>query len=74
MAKISIGDHVHYAPENLEAEDASLTPVWVVTETNTKYTHLVQTGAPGLSAVSSAPTEDLVAAKAEDPTENPPSE
>lgn len=71
MAKISIGDHVHYAPEGLEAPDASQTPTWIVTETNPKYSTLIQVGEPGLFSASVAPTGDLVAADPTDLTELP---
>lgn len=74
MAKISVGDHVHYAPNNLEAETAAQTPTWIVTETNTKYSILIQVGEPGLFSANVAPTDDLIAASPDDPTEIQPSE
>lgn len=73
MAKtssISLGDHVHYSPDNLEAESAALTPTWIVVNTNAQYSQLVQIGAPGLADVYNAPTSDLVPADPTDPTEN----
>jgi hypothetical protein len=69
---ISVGDHVHYAPENLEAENASLTPVWIIVETNPTYSVLKQIGAPELSEAYQAPTKDLVATSPDDPTEQTP--
>ena len=69
---INVGDRVHYAPENLEAESAGLTPTWIVVATNTDYTLLVQLNAPGLSEVSAAPTSDIVAAEDDDETNNLP--
>ena len=73
MAKksISIGDRVHYAPENLQAETPGLTPTWIVVDTNPDYTLLVQLNAPGLAEVSAAPTSDIVPAADDDETNNP---
>lgn len=73
-SSISVGDHVHYAPENLEAEDASLTPTWIVVETNPTYSVLKQIGAPELSEAYQAPTADLVAAQPTDLTEIQPAD
>lgn len=69
MAKISIGDHVHYAPDNLEAETAALTPTWIVTSTNSDYSQLIQVGTNRLTESFTAPTGDLVPASPDDPTE-----
>jgi hypothetical protein len=74
MAKtttVTIGDHVHYAPEGLEAPDASQTPTWIVVETNPTYTLLKQVGEPDLVSASVAPTKDLVPAHPDDLTELP---
>jgi hypothetical protein len=70
--KISVGDRVHYAPENLEAESAGLTPTWVVVDTNADFTMLVQLNAPGLAEVSAARTSDIVPAEDDDETNNLP--
>lgn len=67
---ISVGDRVHYAPDNLEADNAGMTPTWIVVDTNADYTLLVQLNAPGLSEVSAAPTTDIVAAEDTDETNN----
>lgn len=68
---ININDHVHYAPDNLEAADASLTPTWIVTATNPSYTQLIQVGTNRLTESFTAPTSDLVPAAPTDPTETP---
>lgn len=67
---INVGDRVHYAPANLEAETPGMTPTWNVVATNDHYTLLVQLNAPGLSEVSAAPTSDIVPAEDDDETNN----
>ncbi len=74
MAKISVGDHVHYYPENAEADSAGITPTWIVVETNATYSLLKQVGEPDLVSASVAPTKDLVAAHPDDLTELKPTD